>query len=75
MFVILSRSGSVKNFELLRPFSKATEKTEKYYFALDQLYIELKAKSFLQQPEMFRLSNSNIVNFLTDLDTNRSMVY
>ena len=43
---LVSRSGSVKKFEFLRPFSKATEKTEKKsYFASDQLYIELKAKS------------------------------
>jgi hypothetical protein len=41
---LVSRSGSVKKFEFLRPFSKATEKTEKSCFALDQLYIELKMK-------------------------------
>ena len=45
-FLILSRSGSVNKLEFLRPFSKATEKTEKKScFALDQLYIELKTKS------------------------------
>ena len=43
---LVSRSGSVKKFEFLRPFSKATEKTEKKScFALDKLYIELKMKS------------------------------
>jgi hypothetical protein len=31
-YEFLSRSGSVKKFEFLRPFSKATEKTEKIVF-------------------------------------------
>ena len=44
MFVILSRFGGVKLFEILRPFSKATEKTSiarflGSLFALDQLYL------------------------------------
>ena len=69
---LVSRSCSVKEFEFLRPFSKATEKTEKSCFALDQLYIELKAKIL---PAMFCLSNSNVDNFLPDLDINASIVY
>ena len=36
-----SRSGSVKEFEFLRPFIKATEKTEKNTYQLD---IKLRAK-------------------------------
>ena len=40
----MSRSGSAKKFEFLRPFIKVTEKTEKSCFALDQFYIELKMK-------------------------------
>ena len=38
----MSRSGSGKKFEFLRPFSKANEKQ---FFALYQFYIELKSKS------------------------------
>jgi hypothetical protein len=46
MLHVHNTAGSLKKFEFLHPFSKATEKTEKKScFALDQLYIELKAKS------------------------------
>ena len=51
---LASRSGSVKKFEFLHPFSKVTEKTS--CFALDQLYIELKMKSLFK-------TTSNVLPF------------
>ena len=68
-FLILSRSGSVKKFEFLRPFSKAAAKC----FALDQLYIELKTKSLFTTTS--NVLPSNVDNFLPDLDINPSIVY
>ena len=70
---LVSRSGSVKKFKFLRPFIKATEKTEKSCFALDQFYIELKMKFVYNRPAMFNLSN--IDNFLPDLHINPSILY
>ena len=54
------RSGSVKKFEFLWSFKKATDKTEKIIFCfgspLDQIYIEHKMKS------LFTVS-SNVLPF------------
>ena len=73
---LVSRSGSVKKFEFLRPFSKATEKTEKKTVLLWISFISnCKQKVCLQQPAMFCLSNLNIDNFLPDLDINPPIVY
>ena len=44
---LVSRYGSVRKFEFLRPFSNATEKTEIIMFCFDQLHIALKTKSLL----------------------------
>ena len=69
----MSRSGSVKKFEFLRPFSKATGKLKKSCIALDQLYIELKMKCFFTT--IICLSKSNVDNFLRDLDINHLSIF
>ena len=69
---IFSRSGTVKKFEFLRPFSKATEKT---MFCFVSLYIELKTKRLLTRPSnifpghlVFSSSqNSNVDTILPNL--------
>ena len=74
---LVSRSGSVKKFEFLCPFSKATEKTEKKNHVLlwISFILNCKQKVCLQQPAMFFLSKSNVDNFLPDLDTTLSIDY
>ena len=71
---LVSRSGSVKKFEFLRPFSKATEKTEKKScFSLDQLTEN--EKFVCNKQQCFAFQSSNVDNFLPDLDINSSIFY
>ena len=52
----VSWNHSYSKCEFLCPFNKATEKTEKTCFALDQFYIKLKTKSLFT-------STSNVLPF------------
>ena len=73
---LVSRSGSVKKFEFLRPFSKATEKTEKNHV--------FHWISLLKMKSLF-VTNCNVLPFkvqmlttswlLPDLDINSSIFY
>ena len=69
---LVSRSGSVKKFEFLHPFSKATEKTEKIMFCFGLTFYWTENEKFVYNNQ---ISNSNVDNFLPDLDTTHSIVY
>ena len=62
----MSRSGSVKKFEFLRPFRKATEKLKKSCFAFCQLYIEPENKKFVDNTQQcFAFTHCAKIQMLT----------
>ena len=66
---LVSRSSSIKNFEFLRPFSNATEKTEKSCFALDQLYIDLNMKFVYNNQQCLASQTQMLTTSCRDIHT------